>query len=273
MKKMLFFFMVAFLFVFLLAAPAASMDNAARHKARAISVEVPITIVPDKAKVAPAFEGGEPPTFRVETDPGVSVSIMVGTNFDRLLTEKGQPIDKVFISYYGKESAGIQPAVLKADEQGLLSYTLPSPVFEAMSEGPSQIYYIAEVIEAHEGEHYDTLGVSFDYQSGKEEDAPRIAIEESPRIAEAQKHFETGQAHYLKKEFAAAAKEFNEALVFFPNPAFEYNIGLCYQMLSLQYISAAVAAGRFSTEEEEAIKEFIAAVKNSLEIEILLQRR
>lgn len=271
MKKMLFSFAAAFLFVFLLAAPAASMNDTARHNAKAICAEVSITIVPDKAKVAPAFEGGEPPTFRVETDPGVSVSIMVGTNFDRLLTEKGQAIDKVFISYYGKESAGIPPVVLKADEQGLLSYTLPSPVFEAMSEGPSQIYYIVEVIEAHEGEHYDTLGVSFDYQSGKEEDAPRIAIEESPRLAEAQAHFKTGQAHYLKKEFAAAAKEFNEALILFPNPAFEYNIGLCHQLLGLQYLSAAVGAGRFSTEEEEAINEFIAAVQDSLGK--LLQRR
>src|SRR5512135_729575 len=117
--------------------------------------EVPIKIVPDQAKVTAAFDGGEAPTFTVETKPGALVSIMVATSFQYLLTEGGQAIGKAFVSYYGNDSAGIRSVELKADEEGHLTYTLPARVFEAMSEGNAQIYYVAEVIRPREEGHYD----------------------------------------------------------------------------------------------------------------------
>jgi hypothetical protein len=223
--------------------------------------EVAVKIVPDQTKVIAAFEGGEPPTFTVETEPGAIVSIMVATSFDFLLTEKDQAIGKVFISHFGSDSAGIPPTDLKADDEGRLTYTLPTRVFEAMSEGWDRIYYIAEVIQPREGGHYAVLGVSFDYQSGKEEDAPRIEVQPSPRIAEAKTHFEIGAAHFAKQEYAAAAKEFNEALVLYPTPEFEYNIGICHLRLGLQYLSASVASGRFSAQDEEEIQGFVAKIE------------
>ncbi len=226
--------------------------------------EVPIKITPDQTKLTAAFDGGEPPTFTIETEPGALVSIMVATSFDSLLTEKGEAINEVFISHFGNESAGIPPAELKADENGRLTYTLPARVFEAMSEGHSRIYYVAEVIRPHEGGHYDVLGVSFDYQSGKEEDAPRIEVKPSPRLAEAKEHFQAGHDHFGKQEYAAAAKEFNEALILWQNPAFEYNIAICYLRLGLQYLSSAVASGRFSEQEEAQMREYIGKIEKAV---------
>ena len=238
--------------------------RAAMPNGRPGGQEVPIKITPDQTEVTAAFDGGEPPTFTIETEPGALVSIMVATSFDSLLTEKGQAISDVFISHFGNEAADIPPAELKADEGGHLTYTLPARVFEAMSEGPSRIYYVAEVIRPRGGGHYDVLGVSFDYQSGKEGDAPRIEVKSSPRVAEAKEHFQAAQDHFKKQEYAAAAKEFNEALILYPNPVFEYNIGICYLRLGLQYLSSYAASGRLSEQSEAQIKEYIGKIEKTV---------
>ncbi len=224
--------------------------------------EAPIKIAPELDKVLPAIDGGQPPSFTIETEPRALVSIMVATDFGQLITEKGQSIAKVFVTFFGSDTAGIPGTVLKADEEGRLTYTLPAPVFEAMSEGPSRIYYVAEVIETREGGHYDVLGVSYDYQNGTEENAPRILIDKSPRLAKAREHFESGQASYRDGDYEAAVAEFKAAQAIAPHPDIEYNVGICYLKLSLKALNNAVDARRFSAKDEARIAQFAATAED-----------
>jgi len=224
--------------------------------------EVPIKIAPDLDKVLPAIDGGQPPTFSIETEPRALVSIMVATDFSQLITEKGPSIAKVFVTFFGSDTAGIAGTVLKADDDGRLTYTLPAPVFEAMSEGPSRIYFVAEVIETREGGHYDVLGVSYDYQNGAEDKAPRILIDKSPRLAKAREHFESGQASYRESDYEAAVAEFKAAQAIAPHPDIEYNIGICYLKLSLKALTDAADARRFSAKDEARISQFVATAED-----------
>ncbi len=224
--------------------------------------KVPIKITTEKTEIAPPADGGRPPMFQVEAEPGRDIALFFATNIDFFEGLASSILKNHFSTYLGSEEAGLRPAALKTDHAGRLDYTLPDEVFAAMAGKGGRIYYVAAVIEPIDANAYEVLGLSFDYTSENPGEAPYVTVEETSTVLRAKEHFQAGQEHYDKEDYHAAIKEFEAAVALGSYPGFKYNIGVCYLRMAQKFLSDYLASGPSSEEQEKTLREFIAKIED-----------
>jgi tetratricopeptide (TPR) repeat protein len=189
----------------------------------------PVKIKPDREIIYLDTEG--PPSFNIETDPNVVVCIEVAIEKDLLLAQDKQKDDNFFSSYKGNKT--IEGVKIEADNWGKAIYKLPKKALDALTGEKKMfnLYYRAYVIDPGDEDIEDEIKWET-FSVINSEDLPIIEVYKEIGMRDANNCYKKGREFISQGEYENAIKEFESAYFFFPEPAYIYNIAICYVYLA-----------------------------------------
>ncbi len=214
-----------------------------------ISQVYQVVIYPDREIIYLDTEG--PPTFTIEADPNIVICVEVATEKNLLIAQPKQTDDNFFSSLKGNKNVSGQQ--IKTDDRGELTYTLPQGAWNALTGKDVRIllYYRAYQIKNNNPE-WGTLSVL------NWEDAPSVEIYKEIGMKNAYDCFEKGKELVGQGEYVEAIKQFESAWLYWDDPGFLYNIGICYVCLAHQSFKETIefsdTTGQIKKDAEKHIQ-------------------